>query len=96
MCLVHIRLDFKDEGGKAVVEGVNRLTLCNSGQRRGCHLKEMLKEGLNAEIIESRAEEHRRQLTVAHGVKVEVVGRAVYKLYLLNQLLAHILANKLA
>jgi hypothetical protein len=35
--LVHVRLDFKDEGGKIILHGVNQSDVRFPGQRCGCH-----------------------------------------------------------
>ena len=55
----------------------------------------MLKEGLNAEVVKSRAEEYGRELTVSDSVEVEVRTSAVDELNLLYELLTKIRSDKL-
>ena len=55
----------------------------------------MLKEGLDTEVVKSRAEEYGRELTVSYSLEVEVRTRAVDELDLLYKLLTKIRAYKL-
>ena len=58
--LVHVGLNFKDEGRELVAAGVNGLAgqAVHAGQRGGGEPQEVLKEGLHAEVGQGRAEEH--------------------------------------
>jgi hypothetical protein len=51
--LIHISLNLKDKGGEIIVKGIYCHALCNSWKGRCRHLEEMLKEGLDAEVIKS-------------------------------------------
>ena len=94
MRLIHIRLDLEYKRAEALFEGIYKLLTRNSRQGRGRHLKEMLKERLNAEIVERRAEEYGRKLSVAHSLEVEVKASSVKKLDLLAKLCAKSLSDK--
>ena len=84
--LVHVGLDFKDEGGEILVKGVDDLVSCLPGQGRGGHAQKLLQEGLHAEVGEGGAEEHRGQLAVAHPVQIKVAGGAVQQVDFVHQL----------
>ena len=75
--LVHIGLDLEDKSGKLVFYGIDRSLVRHAGRRRGRHLQEMLKEDLNAEVVESGAEKYRRQLSCPDRFDIEVRACAV-------------------
>ena len=56
--LVHIRLNFKDEGGEIIVHGVDHLPAGRPGQGGRGHAEKALQKGFHAEIGEGAAEEH--------------------------------------
>ena len=87
MVLIHIRLDFKHKGGKIRVRRFNQPAVCFSWQRRRRHLQEMLKEGLHAEVCQSRTEKNGRQSAAAYAFLVEFRCRAVKEFYFPLQLL---------
>ena len=74
--LVHVGLNFKDEGGKIGGVDVYLAGVAHARQRRRGHLKESVQKRLNAEVGERAAEEHGGELAVAHGVEVKVAARA--------------------
>ena len=50
--LVHVGLDFEDEGGEALVHGIDDIVLGNARQGRHGHFQEGLQKRLHAEVIE--------------------------------------------
>ena len=86
MSLVHVGLDLEDEGRKIGAEGIDLADVGGSGQRGRSQLQEVLQEGLDAEVGQCRAEEHRAQLTAADGLHVHfTTGRQ--KFHIVDQLL---------
>ena len=90
--LVHVGLDLEDEGRELVAAGVHRLAgqAVHTGQRGGGEPQEVFQEGLHAEVGQSRAKEHRAQLTAQHLVEVKFLGSAVQQLDLVHQLLVQV------
>ena len=88
---VHIRLNFENKGGKIRVKGINDTAVRRPGQRRRGQLQEGLQEGLNAEVRQGGAEEHRRQLAVFHGLGIHFPSGG-QKLHIVDQLPGFLLA----
>jgi len=90
--LVHVGLNFEDEGRELIAAGVNGLAgqAVHAGQRGGGEAEEVLKEGLDAEVGQRRAEEHGAQLAAQHAVEVKFLGSTVQKLNFVHQLLVQV------
>ena len=90
--LVHVGLNFEDEGRELIAAGVNGLAgqAVHAGQRGGGEAEEVLEEGLDAEVGQRRAEEHGAQLAAQHAVEVKFLGSAVQQLDLVHQLLVQV------
>ena len=86
MRLVHVGLDLKDEGGEIGVEGVHSSLVGNPGQGRGSQLQEGFQEGLDAEVGQRGAEEHRGELTSADGIHVHFAAGGE-QLHIVDELL---------
>ena len=76
MGLVHIGLDLEDEGGELGGEGVDLPAIGVPVQGRRGHAKELLQEGLHAEVGQGGAEEHGAQGPRADGLHVKIPARA--------------------
>ncbi len=57
---IHVGLDFKNKAGKIIFIGVNISCRCRAGERRRSDFHESVEKFLNAEIVNSAAEEYRR------------------------------------
>ena len=92
MGFVHVGLNFEDEGRELIAAGVNGLAgqAVHAGQRGGGEAEEVLKEGLDAEVGQRRAEEHGAQLAAQHAVEVKFLGSTVQKLNFVHQLLVQV------
>ena len=90
--LVHIGLNFKDEGGKLRLEDVDRPAVGGSCQRRGGQAQEFLQKRLDAEIRQRGAEEHGAQAAGPDLFHGKFPARAE-ELDLLHQLLVPGLAD---
>ena len=93
--LVHIGLYLENECRKAGVEGVYHSGGGKPCKRRRRHLQEVLKEGLNAEIRQSRTEEHGGKSSLVDSLEVEFLGSAVQQLNILAESVVQILSDKL-
>ena len=71
---VHVRLDLEDEARDFAAAGLDRLRLGRLRPRRRRPGAERVEQLGDADALERRAEEHRRQVAAAKGVEVE--GRA--------------------
>ena len=74
--LVHVRLNFEDERREIWIKRVDLTAVGHTRQGRRRHAEELLEERLHAEVRQRRAEEYRRQLSVAHLVHVKFAPRA--------------------
>ena len=92
--LVHVCLNFEDERREIGVERVDLAAVGHTRQGRRRHAEEFLEERLHTEIRQRRAEEHRRQLPMAHLVHVEFASRAE-QLHIVAQLCMPPLAEDL-
>ena len=70
--------------------------VCGTGQRRRGELDEAIEEGLDAEVGQGAAEEHRRQLAGGEGVAIEAGAGAVQQVELLGQLPVRVFADGIA
>ena len=95
--LVHVGLNFEDEGRELVPAGVHGFAgqAVHAGQRGGGQPQEVLEEGFHAEVGQGRTEEHRAQLTLQHLVEVKFLGSSVQQLDLIHQLLVQIRGEQL-
>ena len=59
-------------GREIRAEGIHKALVRGSGQRGRSQLQEVLQEGLDAEVCQCGAEEHRAQLAVAHGFQIHL------------------------
>ena len=89
--LVHVGLNFKDEGRELVAAGVHGLAgqAVHAGQRGGGEPQEVLQKRLHAEVGQSGTKEHGTQLAAQHFVEVKFLGSAVQQLDLIHQLLVN-------
>ena len=93
--LIHICLNLEHESGEFLVKGIDYFIACNARQRRHGHFKEAFQKRLDAEVIQSGAEEHGAELTAAHLLDIELVACAVKKLDIVGKCLAKAPAYKL-
>jgi len=95
--LVHVGLNFKDEGREFVAAGVYGLAgqAVHAGQRGGGEPQEVLQKRLHAEVGQSGTKEHGAQLAAQHLLEVKFLGGAVQQLDLIHQLLVQIRGEQL-
>ena len=62
---------------------------------RGGVFEEAGQERLDAEVGDGRAEEHRRQLALAHKIQIEGIARDIQQLDFIHQALVEALAEQL-
>ena len=90
---IHVGLNLEDEAGELVRGGIDG-ALVGDARRRGLGVaEEALQEGLHAEVVGGRAEEHGRELSGEDLLQVELVARHVQQLDVLHQLLVVALAD---
>ena len=92
---VHVGLDLEDEAGQLVL---GRLHLATGGLarlRRRCVFDEKVQQWLHAEVVDARAEEHRRLPAVQVGLLVEGVAGALHQFQFVAQRGQHLRADLL-
>ncbi|MPM44841.1 hypothetical protein SDC9_91523 [bioreactor metagenome] len=87
MRLVHVGLDFKHKAGESVLHGIHHPGGGAAGQGRRGHGQKVLQKGLHTEVCKGRAEEHRRELPVAHPLHVKLAGGPLQQLNIVGKLL---------
>ena len=78
--LVHVCLDFENEGRKALIKRVDLLFAGQARKRRHCHMKKALQKRLHPKIVQSRSEEDRAEQTGANRFDIEIIAGAVQQL----------------
>ena len=76
MLRIDIRLHLEDEAGDFRAGGIDRMRQCRLRPRAGREIANAAQEFAHAEIVERRAEEHRRHVALAIGFGIEALGQA--------------------
>ena len=84
--LVHVRLDLEDEPGHLALVGVDGARRGLQPLRRGGEIGQGVDQVADAEVAQSRAEEHRRQVAFEEGGAVELLQPLARQLDLLDRL----------
>ncbi len=84
---IHVRLDLEDEARERAIDGIDALplALARNGPRR--HVEETLEEGVDTEVGQRRAEEHRRLRALRDGLGIEFRARAFQEFEPLDDLI---------
>ena len=88
--LIHVGLDLEHKGGEIRAEGIDGAAVGHTAQRGRRQLQEGFQEGLNAEVCQCGAEEHRAQLSPADLLQVHFPTGG-QKLNIVNELLVLLL-----
>ena len=92
---VHIRLNLEYKRREIFTHRIDDAAVCLSRKRRGRHLQEMLQENLHTEVRQCGTKEYRGELALAHKLLIELCGRTVEQLDLIEQLCLVLLTDKL-
>jgi hypothetical protein len=93
MLWIHVGLDLEDESRQL---GLIRQDFAGRGLarlRRWRMLDEKIQQQLHAEVVDGRAEEHRRLLARAVGRDIERLRRTLHQFELLAHLAQHVCAD---